>query len=105
MYSEDPFAHNRLLKRAINALVRERLPTITGTVVDLGCGAAPFREDIARRSAHEYVGVDWSNTLHDSRADIVADLNQPLPAVAPRLDRVWHEDRETAGYFVTARKP
>jgi SAM-dependent methyltransferase len=25
--------------------------------------------------------------------------------IAPLMDRVWHEDRETAGYFVTARKP
>jgi SAM-dependent methyltransferase len=225
MYSEDPFAHNRVLKRAINALVRERLPAITGTVVDLGCGTAPFRDDILV-NAREYIGVDWTNTLHDSRADVVADLNQPLPlsdamadhvvsfeviehlaepammlreaarilrndgrltlsapfqwweheapwdyqrftrhglryqlekagfvdivvrnttgfwsmwtlklnyqlarlprgprwvraamrapliafwwiaqAIAPQLDRVWHEDRETAGYFVTARKP
>jgi hypothetical protein len=29
-------------------------------------------------------------------------LNQTL---APALDRIWPEDRETAGYFVTARKP
>jgi hypothetical protein len=26
-------------------------------------------------------------------------------AIAPLMDRVWREDRETAGYFVTARKP
>ena len=213
------------MKRVLNAFVRERLPAITGTVVDLGCGTAPFRDDILVH-AREYIGVDWTSTLHDSRADIVADLNQPLPlpdamadhvvsfeviehlaepgtmlreaarilrsdgqltlsapfqwweheapwdyqrftrhglryqlekagfvdivvrnttgfwsmwtlklnyqlarlprgprwvratmraplivfwwlaqAIAPRLDRVWHEDRETAGYFVTARKP
>lgn len=25
--------------------------------------------------------------------------------IAPWLDKVWADDRETAGYFVTARKP
>jgi SAM-dependent methyltransferase len=49
-----------------------------GVVYDLGCGIRPFEKDILEY-ADRYVGVDWSNTLHGLRADVVADLNKPLP--------------------------
>ena len=51
---------------------------MTGIVYDLGCGVRPYEHDIMQY-ADRYVGVDWSNTLHGLSAEIVADLNQPLP--------------------------
>lgn len=87
MYAASPLAHNRLLKQAINSLIRARLPALHGLVVDLGCGTSPFREDILAH-ASEYIGVDWSNTLHDSRADVLADLNRPLPFIDAFADHV-----------------
>jgi SAM-dependent methyltransferase len=87
MYSEDPLSHNVLLKRSINSLVRERLPSLDGVVVDLGCGTAPFRDDILPY-ASQYIGVDWGNTLHASRADVVADLNGSLPFASEMADHV-----------------
>lgn len=87
MYSVKYWDHNRLIKRRMNALVRERQPAFSGTVVDLGCGTAPFRDDILRY-ASKYIGVDWNNTLHDSRADLVADLNQALPFPDGMADHV-----------------
>jgi SAM-dependent methyltransferase len=62
----------------MNALVLERRVALCGTVVDLGCGTAPFREEILMH-AREYIGVDWTNTPHASRATVVADLNGTLP--------------------------
>jgi SAM-dependent methyltransferase len=46
-----------------------------GAVYDLGCGEAIYK-DFFLRYADEYIGVDWSDTLHNSKADIVADLNK-----------------------------
>lgn len=78
MYPESAFSHNWLIKRAVNDKVRQVLPELTGRVLDLGCGVRPFEQDILCH-ASEYIGVDWSNCLHGRRADIEADLNQPLP--------------------------
>ena len=49
-----------------------------GTVYDLGCGEAPYR-DWFLQYADRYIGVDWSDSFHNTKADIVANLNEPLP--------------------------
>jgi SAM-dependent methyltransferase len=87
MYPENIFSHNWLIKRLVNDKIRVRLSHFSGTVLDLGCGVRPFEEDILR-FANEYVGLDWSNTLHGLRADVVADLNQPLPVCDAAADHV-----------------
>lgn len=87
MYEEGRLTHNWLLKRALNRLVRDRLPTMGGIVVDLGCGTAPFRTDILGY-AQQYIGVDWSNSLHDSTADVEADLSAALPFEDEMADHV-----------------
>lgn len=114
MYRVKWWDHNSLIKTRMNALVSERLHLMSGTVVDLGCGTAPFRNDILAH-ASRYIGVDWSNTPHVARADVVSDVNGPIPFDDAMADHVVSfeviehlsepEDRETAGYFVTARKP
>jgi len=59
------------------ALVRLR-DHLKGAVYDLGCGEMPYREWVLQ-FADRYVGVDWSDTLHELKADIIADLNDRLP--------------------------
>lgn len=49
-----------------------------GTLYDLGCGTRPY-EDFIGPLVTRYIGVDWANTLHEQRMDVIADLNQPLP--------------------------
>jgi len=49
-----------------------------GMLYDLGCGEMPYR-DWLLQYADTYTGVDWNNTLHELKADILANLNQPLP--------------------------
>jgi SAM-dependent methyltransferase len=48
-----------------------------GILVDLGCGEAPYKEFFLQY-ADKYIGVDWTNTLHNSKADIVSNLNEKI---------------------------
>ncbi len=47
-------------------------------MLDLGCADKPF-EEFFIQYVDRYIGADWTNCLHDSKADIVADLNKELP--------------------------
>jgi len=60
---------------------------IKGTVYDLGCGERPYEEDILK-VADKYIGVDWGGTLHNLKADIVSNLNKPLPIDSETADTV-----------------
>lgn len=51
-----------------------------GTLYDLGCGEATFK-DYFLQYCERYVGVDWAECRHDSKADIIADLNKPIPDI------------------------
>jgi SAM-dependent methyltransferase len=79
--------HNWLALRVSNKNVRDHLPMIRGIVYDLGCGMRPYEDDI-RAFADGYIGVDWSNTPHALKADIVSDLNKPLPIEDGAADNV-----------------
>jgi len=48
-----------------------------GILVDLGCGSAPYKEFFLQY-VQKYVGVDWGNTLHNSKADVVSNLNEKI---------------------------
>ncbi|MTD10594.1 methyltransferase domain-containing protein [Acinetobacter sp. YIM 103518] len=66
------------MKDALNVNIVSNFNKLKGIVVDLGCGERPFEKDILIY-AERYVGVDWSNTLHKSKIDVLADLNAKLP--------------------------
>lgn len=79
MYREDRASHNWLIKKVLNDRMAVHVPAMAGkTVLDLGCGTRPFEPEIAK-VAKRYIGIDWSNSIHGTHADIVADLNVPLP--------------------------
>jgi len=48
-----------------------------GVLVDLGCGEAPYKEYLLQY-ADKYIGVDWTNTLHNSKADVLSNLNEKV---------------------------
>lgn len=54
------------------------IPNYRGQLYDLGCGEAPYRAWLSRY-VDRYIGVDWGACIHGSNADLLADLNQPLP--------------------------
>lgn len=79
--------HNWLALKKNNDITKNMLQYIKGSVYDLGCGVRPYEEDILKM-ADKYIGVDWGATLHNLKADIVADLNKPLPIEADVADTV-----------------
>jgi SAM-dependent methyltransferase len=58
-----------------------------GVIYDLGAGESPYKEYFLNY-ADRYVAVDWAGSYHDTKADIVADLNQPLPIESEVADTV-----------------
>lgn len=70
-------AHNWLIYKILFKFLRKNSELLKGCVYDLGCGERPF-EAFILSYANKYVGVDWSNTPHKLKADVVSDLNKPL---------------------------
>lgn len=87
MHKYTIFDHNWLVLKINNMNVQQRLPDMKGVVYDFGCGTRPYETDIMQ-FADRYVGVDWSNTLHGLDADVVANLNEPLPIEGSIADTV-----------------
>ncbi len=58
-----------------------------GQLYDLGCGEMPYK-DWFLNYVERYVGVDWGSSLHELRADIIADLNGPLPIEGEVADTI-----------------
>ncbi|SDU08287.1 methyltransferase domain-containing protein [Halopseudomonas salegens] len=58
-----------------------------GTLYDLGCGESPYK-DFFLTYADRYVGVDWTGSLHNTKADIAADLNKPFPIESDVADTI-----------------
>jgi SAM-dependent methyltransferase len=87
LYKERWLTHNWLLFRSVNVQLRRRLPAFSGIVLDLGCGTRPFETDILQY-ATTYIGIDWSNSLHELHADIIANLNTLLPIADGTVDHV-----------------
>lgn len=87
VHTESRLTHNWLAKKLINDKVRECLISLYGTVVDLGCRIRPYEVDVIG-NADIYIGIDWGHTIHELSADIVANLNQPLPVRSDSVDCV-----------------
>lgn len=58
-----------------------------GDLYDLGCGEMPFKSWLLGY-ANNYIGVDWSSSPHELKADIFADLNKPLQIESAVADTV-----------------
>lgn len=78
-------AHNWLIYNMIDKILLKNANLYKGVIYDLGCGERPY-ESFFLQYTDRYVGVDWSNTPHTLRADIIADLNKPLPIEADVAD-------------------
>jgi SAM-dependent methyltransferase len=71
-------AHNWLIYDAGDHWLEKHTHLYSGTIYDLGCGEASYK-DWFLLHADKYIGVDWSESFHNIKADIVANLNEPLP--------------------------
>lgn len=80
-------AHNWLIYDIGDRFLQKNVKYFKGVLYDLGCGESPFR-DFFLQYSQQYVGVDWAGSYHDTRADIAADLNKPLPVESEAADTV-----------------
>ena len=79
--------HNWLIYDVGDQWLERCKPHIHGRLYDLGCGEMPYKNWLLNHASH-YTGVDWGGTLHALKADIVADLNEPLPIDSEVADTV-----------------
>jgi SAM-dependent methyltransferase len=70
-------AHNWLIYDIGDRWLEKHTHLYKGTVYDLGCGEASYK-DWFLLHAEQYIGVDWSDSFHNIKADIVANLNELL---------------------------
>lgn len=69
--------HNWIVYDINDKFLQKYSKYLKGHLVDLGCGEAPYKKYFLQ-FVDKYTGVDWSNTLHDSKIDIYSDLNVEL---------------------------
>jgi SAM-dependent methyltransferase len=79
--------HNWLIYKLNDKFLVKYSHFFKGHIYDLGCGEKPY-EAFILESAEKYIGVDWSNTPHLLKAEIIADLNKPLPIESEVADVV-----------------
>ena len=76
-YHTNKKLHNWLVYKIGDKNLDDLSDYFKGTMVDLGCGEAPYKEYFLQ-FVEKYIGVDWTKTLHNSKADIVSDLNKEV---------------------------
>jgi SAM-dependent methyltransferase len=80
-------AYNWLIYDIGDRFLQKFTPFYKGVLYDLGCGESHYR-DFFLSYADTYVGVDWSGSYHETKADIAADLNTSLPVESEEADTV-----------------
>lgn len=80
-------AHNWLIYDIGDSSLTRHSEIFKGHIYDLGCGEIPYKEWLLNY-AESYTGVDWSSSLHTLKADIFADLNEPLPIESEVADTI-----------------
>lgn len=80
-------AHNWLAYQTSDRFLQRFIPLYKGTLYDLGAGESPYKDFFLQHAQH-YVAVDWTGSFHATKADIAADLNQPLPIESGIADTV-----------------
>lgn len=80
-------AHNWLVYDSTDRMLCANRARFHGVLYDLGCGESPYREWLLEY-VDRYVGVDWSESHHQTKADVIANLNEPLPIEPQVADSV-----------------
>jgi SAM-dependent methyltransferase len=80
-------AHNWVVYDSADRMLCANRARLCGVLYDLGCGESPYKDWL---SAHvsRYVGVDWAESHHQIQAEIIANLNGPLPIEDQAADSV-----------------
>ncbi|MEO1922946.1 MAG: class I SAM-dependent methyltransferase [Nautiliaceae bacterium] len=76
-YHKNKSSHNWLIYMALDRHLIKYSKYIKGILVDLGCGEKPYKEFFLKY-CNKYIGVDWENSLHNVKPDVISDLNQKI---------------------------
>lgn len=79
--------HNWLVYNISDRFLQKNTSRFRGQLYDLGCGESPYK-DFFLKYAEGYMGVDWAGSYHETKADIAADLNKPIPIESEVADSV-----------------
>jgi len=79
--------YNWLIYEIGDQYIQMSAPHIKGTLYDFGCGEKPYEEYFKKYCA-DYIGVDWASSQHQTKADIIADLNKELPIKSEIADTI-----------------
>jgi SAM-dependent methyltransferase len=79
--------HNWLIYKIGDKFLIKHSDKYSGVLYDLGCGESPYR-DFFLGYCTEYIGVDWSESVHHITANVIADLNAALPINSDVADTV-----------------
>lgn len=80
-------AHNWLVYQINQRYFASCAKNLGAVIFDLGCGDMPYKGYFLGFCQH-YIGLDWSSSLHELKADIIADLNHRLPVASAVADTV-----------------
>ncbi len=79
--------HNWLVYDCMDRLMAKYVNLYCGILYDLGAGDSSYK-NFFLNYADQYIAVDWSSSYHQTKADIAADLNKPLPVNSEAADTV-----------------
>lgn len=79
--------YNWLAYQTNDYFLEKYTPYYKGTIYDLGAGESPYK-DFFLQHGDQYIAVDWAGSYHATKADIVANLNEPLPIESEVADTV-----------------
>lgn len=71
-------SYNWLIYQKIDDFLFQNVHLFKGTLYDLGCGEKPY-EFFLKSYVDNYIGVDWGESLYNSKPEILTDLNRELP--------------------------
>ncbi len=77
--------HNWLVYNIGDKFLRKYSSFFYGNLYDFGCGESPYKAYFLNY-ADTYTGVEWAGSFHDTRADVAADLNKPIPIESNSAD-------------------
>lgn len=79
--------HNWLVYNISDRFLLKLSKYYKGVMYDFGCGEAPYR-GFFEKFVDRYVGVDWTNSIHNTKVEIVADLNKDVPIQSAVADTI-----------------
>jgi len=86
-YHSNRKAYNWLAYNCNDKFLHKCSHLYKGVLYDLGCGESPYKQFFLKY-VDEYIAVDWADSFHDTKANIIADLNTSLPIESEVADTI-----------------